>query len=327
MANIPHNFDISATIAHEGNPRTDSLVVAGTLDGNAFLLFDFPLVGPNLPRTGEVVADNYRIETPFTLKYVLTDFQYGTDAFDHGSGYVQYNKSSPTGNTATFRAPAGTVLEYSRKDNIKMYGAVISPTVRSNGRYIDRLSTSLSFVFVNKTNIDTYDAAFLDWANLGKRPTNSDFSSFEVNQRVTINAIAGDPFFGVAVGVDPRSTADDFTGYVLAYDWTNDTQYLMRYFHRSLSQFGDILGSNNPTVKVAGSTLSLTLSKGTGVSGAVTTWTISGGSLSVSSLADTDLPYFAPDMRCALVNLPSTGDSGGDDSIVWADGVGILFIA
>ena len=136
-------------------------------------------------------------------------------------------------------------------------------------------------------------------------------------------AAVGYPFSGVAVGVHPSSTYDNFTGVVAAYDWAAEKEYLMTYKNQPLSTFGTILGSTDrDPIAIDGNIharISYLMSTGA--------YTFLSSNITVGSLSESDLPYNGSDMRVGLINLPPTATSGVDDLIIWKQVQGTIFIS
>lgn len=325
-----------ATVAHEGNPRnTPDLVVSGTLDGSVTLLMQFPA----LPIDNQIVlppnAPNaFRVSTPFSDKYFLSvsdtsgdvTFQYGVDAFNHGSGYEQYRPSAATKETGTFIKPQGQVLEYSRYNNHPRYGAIISPRLETNFHIIDQNNSVLEFVYKDFTFKDFYAANnLLNWADWGKATTNADISVMEQTARADVYAaVTTHPISGVAVAVHPESTFSEFKGIAYIYDYATNFAYVSRYTGQPLTDLADVLWTEDFTggpLTAADAFLYLTLRYDLTTGGVSLTGK---GSLSLSGLTTGDLPYYGPDMRVAIVNLPRLDATNVDDYITWKSVHGIV---
>lgn len=300
------------TIAHEGNPdTTPDLVVSGTLDGNAFVSFA-PVITPERDLPAPITSPGWRASPNVAVKYVFSGFGYGTDT---SNGTSQQTRSAFAG--GTFIPCAGSVLEYSQKDNIFCYGCVVSPRQATNSHLIDdHLSTPTTQVFQDFYNEDFYDLLGRDWSGYLAPPTASAIATVFISAKASIHTVAnGAPFSGVAVGVPPDATNEDFTGVVDVYDWGTHTEYIMIYDHQPLSAVGTILDSESRSAPVADEVFGLAVLYS--ISGG--TFTYSGG---LTMSGNVTLPYNGTDARTALVNLPPSSTSGVDDYVTWKNVMG-----
>jgi hypothetical protein len=344
---MSHQSHHSASVAHEGNPRTNTLTISGTLDGDIFLIPLPPSPDPfstePRPLPPEVFGEP-SVSSNDALKYVFNDFRFGTDGQNSGSGAIGAFEPNNSQNAyvvnETFIATRGTVLEFSEKDSIPMYGFVMSPSVVCNQRFIDNnnhAAGSLISKAVDHNSIDFFalwtllqdkadDTPTVPGSRWGELPGNSAPAHVNMQTTAHVSALAsGYPFSGVAVGVDPKSTIDDFTGIVAAFNWGNQTEYIMRYNHQPLKTLGTVIASIAWGVDyVINDRIRVQLSKIHGLNSAET-WRILWNSTTITGLTNTDIPYYQPDMRSALINLPSTFDSGTDDAVTWTEVAGVTW--
>ena len=299
------------TVAHEGNPDTNTLTVSGTLDGQAFIVFT-PNLAPERELPTVAGSSDWRASPNLPIKYVFNGFAYGTDT---SNGTTQQTRSSFAG--GTFIPCAGSVLEYSQKDNVFCYGCVVSPPQKTNSHLIDNAaSTPTQQAFQNFYGEDFYDLLGKNWSNWLAPPTASAIATVLMASKASIHTVAnGAPFSGVAVGVPPDATANNFTGVVDVYDWGTHTEYVMIYDHQPLNTLGTILSSEPRDALVVDDVIGLSVIYS--ISGG--TFTYSGGLTLSGSLT---LPYNSHDGRTALVNLPPSSTSGVDDYVTWKNVMG-----
>lgn len=216
----------TATIAHEGNPRTDSLVVTGTLDGTVTVtLGPVPTVPPTVENPSEPPSGVPKQSPSNALKYVFADFVFG-------EGRASVPTIVNPGNTATpsTTAPGGSVLEYSRNNDINCWGCIVSPSrsqvtdervlPKGQKHQFVRFSEFLN-VYYNSTGVDSAATGYIPDATIATYGR--------------LLSVTGAPISGPAVGVDPNSTFDDFTGYALLYNSILSQLQLCFYNHQSLS--------------------------------------------------------------------------------------------
>ena len=326
-------------VAHEGNPRTASITIdSGEVLSTTTIEVEIPGPapgGPILPPTEEPTGSS---SNPF--KYEFVDFRYGIDGQNTGEGAIgafEPNSATAAIPSSGYQTPSGIILEYSRKDSVFMSGCVVSPPVRWSSQWLDAEAPGSGKERVRKhENLD-----FLETWNLvhvitevapggyryGEFPAN--ISPHSINQYaiafVKVNAI-GSPFSGVAVGVKPGSTYDNFTGIVAAFNWANQTEYIFRYDNQPLASTVTTLASRAWGVDyVVNDGIKVWIAKAHTFYTDPPTWSIHWNSTSLTGLTDGDIPYLGSDMRVALVNLESTVDSGGDDAIVWTEVSGLVW--
>lgn len=336
-----------ASVAHEGNPRTNTLTVSGTLDGDIFLIPIFPppdavsgdpppddIVRP-LPPNPEVADSVFASNSG---KYILTDFKIGTDGqntFGPTEPFEPNDSNNAIEGTDTFVDTSGTIIEYSKRNDNLMFGMIKSSRIACNQRFIDNSNPTPGLSHLERS-VDHFNLDFFELFHLleeqsavqagdrwGELPGNSAVTNVLIEATAYASTLAvGKPFCGVAVGVPPTATHHNFSGIVGAYNWGNQTQYLLRYRNQPLSELGEVLGSFVTTDYLVndGITCQIRKRRSTGL------WTASTFGVTVSNLTDSDIPYFEPDMRIAIVNLPSTVDSGVvDDFMTWKEVSGLTW--
>jgi hypothetical protein len=204
----------AATVAHEGNPRTNSLTVSGTLDGDIFLI---PLPPPPDPVSGTPPEDIVR--------------------------------PLPPPGPPTFCLDAATIMDTdevtfdAESSIIKVYSALLDPPAIS-------LVETESLVVEHVPGEEAFDITALDYTVLtgeclagyvicdmihnpdGAAPQGRETS---VGLRY-VGPVSGLPMSGLCVAVDTTSTnLANFTGWVLLVNEQAQLTQLMYYLNESLA--------------------------------------------------------------------------------------------
>jgi hypothetical protein len=320
---------MAASVAHEGNPRTNSLAVTGTLDGEAWLI---PIPTIPVPTTPLVPI----IENPVTLlvqssvdptlKYVFTDFVFGNQTNTSGASTGIRLITKETGLVVEDLRilPAGTVREWSCNDGINMYGCVLSKGLMSYDQNTNFTGADSAYTPVNRRGVDFYQM-LLDQQAASSTTGAFGSAQVEMTTQVTLNAVNGSPISGVAVMVDPESTPTAFTGIVAAYDWSTTTLYLSTYNKQPLSGFGTVISSAvaSPALAVGGKITALvTRAFGNANSFAATARAESSAAATLALIESTIAsPYYTYKIASGLVNIASSAShvTSGDDDVTWED--------
>jgi hypothetical protein len=337
-----------ASVAHEGNPRVNSLAVSGTLDGVVYLL---PQPG-NLPQAPQENPTE-PIPQPRVFgvpeKYVFDGFVFGNDTTSRT--VMTQRTDSKDIDTSIFVAPAGTVLEYSRFEGAPLHGAIIRPFTTNWWALSDQTTFN-----TDSTSSGTGDLqANKDFWHMkdnyyGVRRTNggsSSFGSFSIEQTVTatvvsgLSNVTGGPISGLALGVKPDSTSDAFWGIAGIMDFWSQVAYICAYQGHSLKTLGSILTSEQFDLSswtVDDIVFYLTLNYEGLVNEAITgglcvlpeptttsLWSYAfgysfGEEVNVTN-TQTPPPHWGPDMWMGLVNVASeaTHFAAPTDSVKWKD--------
>lgn len=311
---------MARTVAHEGNPRTNSLAVSGTLDGDVFITIEGNSVPqpPTVPPTGPTSPPN--VTSNSAVKYLFSvdpGFRFGVD------GATIQGQNSAKVNTDTFVPSAGWYGEYSQLNGILMAGAIVSPTILTNVRYYDVIKSVASGTAVYSTQayLDYLGMMSLDFDNILKdtEPPAS-YTSITLSGGADIKtAPINSPVSGAAVGVKPGSTFQNFTGIICTYDWATNQYTIKMLVDQDVNEQGTVIATENRVIDwgldplTAGDSLSIQMAYVISSN----TFTITAGvGLSVTGYTASQLPYHGSDMRVAMTNhYPSAPTPGGADYV------------
>lgn len=202
----------SASVAHEGNPRTNSLTVSGTLDGNIFLI---PNALPVDAVSGPPPPDN--IVRPFPAAMS------GGICSDVG---VINDRDDVSGDPASHIIKVYSVsLDLLTPSLIESTALAVSHTPSQNAFNVDGIALTLvtgeclcGFVICDMIR------------NNGATPQGRETSAGFVYP----TTITGLPMTGICFGVDPGSSISNFTGWVLLINEVAQRLQLMYYLNESL---------------------------------------------------------------------------------------------
>jgi hypothetical protein len=309
---------MAATLAHEGNPRTNSLAITGTLDGGATLILVFPQ-GPILPVLPAGLTP-MTISSPGPAKYEFSRDTENNNTFAFGNNtptpivIKNYNNAAIINDVSS--APYGWVKEYSFNLGLNLYGCILSQS---------KCSYDLNYIWAGANQLYTPAYRFnrTYWDMLGDQQINppSAYNWANANvisgTRAKMLEVTRTPISGAAVLCDPESTKDDFTGLAAVYDWSTSTLYVMSYHHQSLMEFGTVLASTSSTM-AATRFLSCEASRaiGEGNSFSIAANISSGSSVQATSVVS---PYYGPNPANGLINIASSAShtAKGDESVTW----------
>lgn len=282
-------------VAHEGNPRVDSLEVpGGSLQSDAIR---------TIKQTGPGATDGPG-DIPPVPSGEPTGSSSGTDKYifsvdDQGDITFKFANQSQTGEVG-----AGSVQEFSFRNGKNLSGFIsINPTTSD-------LSSSNPFT---EQNIDFFRLRQLQ--NIHVPDT-----TITINQVVTatIDAVSSSPISGLAVLVDPISTADEFYGFVAAYDWSTTTGYLMQYEGEPLTTLGRVLTSETVAV-VVGDLFQANFTINPNNGSPTAEFFASFGTASSNPTTSPSVPTLVEGMGVALVDIASSAShtSVVDDTVTW----------
>lgn len=310
---------MARTLAHEGNPRTNSLAVSGTLDGEIVITVEGGSPFPNEPASPIPPSEGVPIfNANHASKYEITsDFAWAHRALISDNLY-----SVPWDNLTTF---SGSYKEYSSLNGISMYGIMYEevPLAVTSSRY-HQFGTTAPVYAYNHTDYMT------SAIGLFKDPSITPLGIVGHIGYMTarITNITGTPIFGIATLVqwnpdDPLQSPirDHFTGYVYVVN-TVAGVVEMRYFQNaSLSDHnnGILLESSSFTPSV-GSVLRLeswsSYPVNANFTGAI--WVLSGQYASSETLSNAYMGSFEGG------SVENAGDTRGDNTYALGNYAGIV---
>lgn len=230
MSKILYNFTNPATVAHEGNPRTNSLAVSGTLDGSVYVAFEYTKPPLQLEAPPSTVDDTLTASSSHSQKFVfLNNFVFGNDHHPFDSD------PNPLG-SAAWLAPQGSVTDYSNIANVPVWGC---------------LHRQGNFLLLDGDGGHRHEQATLrdvivEGPGLVSVSSPNGITSANLNMYGRLRAVSGITCSGPAVAVLPESTFDDFTGLVFAYDTDTNRVWMLWYYHETLEDFpAFIIGLDN----------------------------------------------------------------------------------
>jgi hypothetical protein len=308
-----------ATVAHEGNPRTNSLAVTGTLDGVVYLL---PLItpGPALPAPVDQPAQT--VDAGNITKYDFSKdpllnitFVYGNN-IDEGLTIIDHFTGDEIDSTRV--APAGWMKEHSFRLSTNLAGMIKSGATCSYDIQVN--NTGANYQREYRFN-RTYWDLMQDQENDRGFPFATSASAL---MEVHLMEVSGEPISGVAVMVDPESTKEEFTGLCAVYDWSTTTLYTMSYNKEPLTLFGTVLSSTVASFPANGYLIvEVDHDYTAGNSFTVTAALQNSEGTQTDSTQATSVvsPFFAQDPEVAVIDIASSASHTAEDDeyVVWQD--------
>ena len=217
-------------VAHEGNPRTNSITISG---GDMLSTASLEVVLPGPSQSTPVFAlpgPQTFIMPSNSIKYVLPADSQGNITFVFGNGRARVPLAVNPNNAATPTTidPANGFTEYSRSSSVDVYGLIKRP---STSEVLDERVLPNGFKVEDVRFADflaQYYNGSSDPVVTGLHPTGI------VACFGRLLGQTGTPISGPAIAVDPNSTPTDFTGYALLANAVNSRLELVFYNHQSL---------------------------------------------------------------------------------------------
>lgn len=223
-------------VAHEGNPRRSTL----DIPGGSLLSDPIRTVTASGPLPGGVGADvGGPIEEPAAIPVGSSSdgskYEFSVDA--------QNNITFVFGNTG-FEDPAGWVKEHSFRSGTPMYGFISYHALGAANSGPLPLPTDLDF------------HGLVEWVRDNLADTSVTVS---LQLTATILDLGGTAILGLACGVHPDSTSDEFFGYACAFDSSTNILYILRYNGEPLTSLGTIIASEVVTAPAIGNSMTFAL--------------------------------------------------------------------